>query len=216
MDVLQYAAPGTVRSRIVVSGESAYRLKRMSGAKVSKLVAIAFPDGFDSYAQDSQEETVVDGIPSLRIKGTAKKRVAITITEMVDTRPVIGRWVTSSFTGAPGPGRTSSANIYGGGEPQLVAQDRVENQVQEFKFLIDIIPGAERSYLIGTQGQTGDVQAAAPALEELVSSFRVLERPFSGAHLFNLFSGEFRAEVIGLAIGLIFAFYKWVFSPLLE
>ncbi len=120
VDVLHYTGPATVRSRIVVSGESAYRLKRMSGAKLSKLMAIAFPDGFDSYAQDTQEEIAVDGIPGLRIKGTAKKRVAVTITEMVDTRPVIGRWVSTSFTGAPGPGRTSSTNIYGGGEPQLV------------------------------------------------------------------------------------------------
>ncbi len=98
----------------------------------------------------------------------------------------------------------------------MVAQDRVENQVQEYKFFIDIVPGAERSYLIGTQGANGDFRDAAPAIEELVSSFRVLERPFSAAHLFNLFSGEFRGEVIGIAIGLIFAFYKWVFSPLLE
>lgn len=218
VDVLKFTGPDSVRAGVVVSGKNSGRLRSLSGAKVSKLVAIAFPDGFNAYNQDSQEEIVVDGIKSLRVKGTARKIVPVTVTEMVDTRPAIGRWVTTSFgTGVPGPGRTSSTNIYASGTtPQLVAQDRVENTPMEYKFFIDIVPGAERSYLIATEGQTGHFQGNAPAIEELVSSFRVLERPFSAAHLFNLFSGEFRGEMIGLAIGVIFAFYKWVFSPLLE
>lgn len=204
--VLTKEGGGDIPNRlvVVVSASWASDLRKNVRERMSKLVGAVFPGMTTEFKLESEGIVELDRMEVLKVSGHATKTVSVAKTRFVEApKPRFQPYSPYNYS----PSRTPAA-------PAL--ENYTENEMHELYFAVYVVPGAERSYLVGLIGEAASVKSQMKPLEEMVYSFRVLERAFSWPHLTRILSGEFKQEALLLFLGFMVGFYRWVFSDFIE
>lgn len=191
--------------RVLVLPLRAGKLRFEVGERVRFLFRRVFDEAeYASVDQEFLADVQVDGLKAFRVSGRTGKNIQVTRTVMI--QPAVN-W--GNMTLAPvrfNEGQTPSKDAV----PTIVQ----DNEGRAALFRLYVIPGVERTYLMGV---TGDAEGfPVSEIDQIVSSFRVTERPWGMSHLLRVFHGELQQELVLFLLGWVLGFYKWVFSPLLE
>lgn len=209
-EVLVMTQPGNAdnptRLIVVVSALWASDIRKNVRERFSKLMKDVFQSMPNDFKQDSEGIVELDNMEVLKISGQATRLVAVEKTRIVE--PPKPRFQSNFYNPYVRQASPTPA--------QPTIQNYTENETQELFYSIYVVPGAERSYLLGLIGSPAAIKSQSKVLDDLIYSFRVTERSFSWPHLKRILSGELKQEVLLLILGVIAGFYRWVFSDLFE
>ncbi|HAH06092.1 MAG TPA: hypothetical protein DCM05_06115 [Elusimicrobia bacterium] len=168
-------------------------------------VSAALPEVFQVLTIGNVRRDRLDGLKATCAEGTGSKEVVRTESVLVPFGPQPkGVWIGGRYhPPKPDPSK-------------MRFEQQTLSRPEGIRFSVCAARSADKTVLVGAASRLAESASREPEFQKVLSSFRVLYRPYSLKHLLRRALFELRKETLAFLLSAAWLLYKWILTGLFD